>query len=50
MKPVAVFALLLLLGACHPSPTTPPSPLTPPAVPKPSPSPTPDEKPTVPLR
>jgi hypothetical protein len=49
MKQLAKCALLLLLSACQPSPTTPPAPLTPPAVPKPTPSPSPDQKPEMPL-
>lgn len=49
MKPLPAYALLLLLGACQPSPTTPPAPLAPPALPKPTPSPAPDQKPGMPL-
>lgn len=48
MKQLAKYALLLVVSACQPSPTTPPSPLTPPAVPKPTPSPSPDQKPDMP--
>jgi hypothetical protein len=48
VNPLAKCALLLLLSACQPSPTTPPSPLTPPAVPKPTPSPAPDRQPVTP--
>ena len=48
MKQLAKCALLLLLSACQPAPTTPPSPLTPPAVPKPTPSPLPDHPPVTP--
>lgn len=49
MKLLSTYAVLLLLGACQPSPTTPTTPLAPPAVPKPTPSPSPDQNPATPL-
>ena len=49
MKLLSAYAVLLLLCACQPSPTTPTTPLTPPAVPKPTPSPSPDQNPARPL-
>jgi hypothetical protein len=42
-------ALLLMLVACQPSPTTPPTPLAPPPPNTPTPSPAPDRQPEPPL-
>jgi hypothetical protein len=47
MKLLSAYAVLLLLSACQPSPTTPTTPLAPPAVPKPTPAP--DQNPATPL-